>query len=67
MLFATEWKKNQCSQRSMRAEVGWYYKTKQKGFLKYVNRKRRTRNNIILLHDEDGHLINKDTNKAVDN
>jgi len=51
----------------MRAEVGWYYKTKQKGFLKYVNRKRRTRNNIILLHDEDGHLINKDTNKAVDN
>lgn len=32
--------------------------------VKHVNRKRRIRNNIYLLYDEDGHLINKDTDEA---
>jgi len=36
----------------------------QKDFLKYVNRERRTKDNIILLLDEDGHLPNRDADKA---
>ena len=36
----------------------------KKGFSKYVNNKRRLRENIGLLLAEDGHLTNRDTDKA---
>ncbi|KAK4810807.1 LOW QUALITY PROTEIN: hypothetical protein QYF61_008779 [Mycteria americana] len=36
----------------------------KKGFLKYVNSKRRTKENIGLLLDEVGHLTNRDEDKA---
>ena len=40
-------------------------KDNKKGFLKYVNRKRRIRDNIGLLLDEAGHLTNRDVDKAL--
>ena len=36
----------------------------RKDFLKYVNSKRRTRDVIDLLIGEDGHLTNRETEKA---
>ncbi|GAB0204012.1 mitochondrial enolase superfamily member 1 [Grus japonensis] len=36
----------------------------KKGFFKYVNNKRRTRDNIGSLLDENGHLTNRDIDKA---
>ncbi|GAB0206495.1 mitochondrial enolase superfamily member 1 [Grus japonensis] len=39
-------------------------KDNKKGFLKYVNSKRRTRDNIGPLLDEVGHLTNRDVDKA---
>lgn len=36
----------------------------KKAFVKYVNSKRRTKENIDLLLDEVGHLTNKDGDKA---
>ncbi|GAB0206466.1 mitochondrial enolase superfamily member 1 [Grus japonensis] len=39
-------------------------KDNKKGFLKYVNSKRRTRDNIGPLLDEVGHLTNRDVGKA---
>lgn len=39
-------------------------KDSKKGFLKCVNGKRQTRNNIGLLLDEHGHLSNGDIDKA---
>ena len=36
----------------------------KKGSLKYVNNKRGTRENIGLLLDENGHLTNRDIDKA---
>ena len=38
--------------------------TIKKSFFKYVYRKRRTRRNIALILDEDGHLTNWDIDKA---
>ncbi|KAK4807141.1 hypothetical protein QYF61_018482, partial [Mycteria americana] len=39
-------------------------KDNKKGFLKSINSKRRTRDNIGLLLDEVGHLTNRDVDKA---
>lgn len=36
----------------------------KKDFLKHGNREKRSKDNIILLLDEDGHLTNKDAGKA---
>lgn len=36
----------------------------KKSFLKYVDSKRRSRDNISLLIDEDGHLTNRVASKA---
>lgn len=33
-------------------------------FFKYINSKRQCKNNITSLQDEDGHLTNRDMNKA---
>lgn len=46
---------NLCGQSSTRAEAGQYCGDNKKGFLKYVNSKRRTRGNIGPLCDGDGH------------
>ncbi|TRZ14703.1 hypothetical protein HGM15179_012407 [Zosterops borbonicus] len=35
-----------------------------KSFFKYINGKRQHRSNISLLQDEDGHLTNRDMDKA---
>lgn len=35
----------------------------KKGFLNYVNSKRRTRDNFGLLLDRDGHFTNRNTDK----
>lgn len=53
-----------CSQNSIRVVVASSVRDNQKNFLKYVNKERRTKDNIILLLDEDGHLANRDTCKA---
>ena len=36
----------------------------KKGFFKYINSKRRSKENIGQILDEDGHLTNRDEEKA---
>ena len=52
-------------QSSIRVETGQCCVRQQEGlFLKYVNSKRRSKENIGLILVEDGHLTNRDEEKA---
>jgi len=58
-----QWGENSCSQSSVRVQAGRHCEEQQKGLFKYVNSKRRIRNNIGLLLDEIGHLTNREVDK----
>lgn len=48
-----------CSQSSIRVEAGHYMEHNENGFLKYANSKRRTRDIINPLFDDDDHHRNR--------
>lgn len=55
---------NLCNWSSVWVETGQYCGDNKKDFLKYISNKRRTRENIVFSLDENGHLTNRDIDKA---
>ena len=59
-----------CREKTQKAKVQLELKLasilseNKKGFFKYVNSKRRLKNTIRPIHAEDGHLTNRDEEKA---